>query len=69
MIRKLSKRRPKVAIHQDGPTIEGILMGRSRGHYVLRSAAIERDEESSFRVAGEIHIPCGRVMFYQVLDE
>jgi hypothetical protein len=63
------KRRRNVLIHHiEGPSIEGILMGRSHGHYILRVAKLKQDEDSSFTLDGEVRIPRERVAFYQVLD-
>lgn len=65
-----SKRKRKVRMHiSEGPSIEGILMLRSRAHYVLRAATVLRDEHQSFTTEGEIRIPAARVLFFQVLDE
>lgn len=64
---KLSKRCDKVAVHlENGPTIEGILLGMSRRHYVLTAATAVKDEESSYTIDGEARIPRRRVVFYQV---
>ena len=65
---RLTKRKRKVSVKiADGPTLEGILMGRSRGHYVLHTTRVFQDAETSW-AAGECLIPVGRVLFYQVLS-
>lgn len=51
-----------------GTTIEGILMGRAGGHYMLRTGVLKKDEDQSFSLDGEIRIPVGRVEFFQVLS-
>lgn len=48
-------------------SVEGVLLGRSRGHYLLTAANVLQDAEASHDV-GEVRIPVGRVLFYQVLD-
>lgn len=63
----LSKRKRKVSVKiEGGPTLEGVLMGRTRGHYVLHTTRVFQDAETSFP-AGECMIPVGRVLFYQVI--
>lgn len=54
--------------HKTGTTLEGMLMGRSRGHYILRVAKLKKDEEQTFSLDGEIRIPRENVDFLQVLD-
>lgn len=67
---RLSKRKHKVRMHiENGPSIEGILLGRSRSDYLLRAATIVKDEEASYSVDGEVRVPVRRVLFYQVLTE
>lgn len=51
-----------------GPTIEGILLGRSSGHYVLTVAKLKKDEEQTFSLDGTIKIPREKIAFYQELD-
>ena len=54
--------------HKTGTTIEGMLMERSRGHYILRVAKLKQDEEATFSLQGEVRIPKENVDFLQVLD-
>lgn len=64
-----TKRKRNVLMHHiEGPTIEGILMGRSHGHYILRVAKLKQDEDSTYSLEGEVRIPAERVAFFQVLD-
>lgn len=64
---RLTKRKRKVSMNiENGPTLEGILLGRSRGHYVLHTARVFKDADTSYP-AGECLVPVGRVLFYQVL--
>lgn len=48
-------------------TVEGILLGRWAGHYVLARARWIDAEASSVSLAGDVEIPEGRVLFLQVL--
>lgn len=67
---RLTKRKPKVLMQLDGQrgttTVEGVLLGRSKGHYVLAAGALVVDAETS-RPLGECKVPTGRVLFYQVV--
>lgn len=54
--------------HKTGVTLEGILLGRSRGHYILRVAKLKKDEEQTYSLDGEIRVPRENVEFFQVLD-
>jgi hypothetical protein len=66
---RLTKQRRHVRLHlENGPSIEGVLLGRSRGHYVLRATRVLKDTESSYE-AGEVSVPVSRVLFYQVVGE
>ena len=69
MVVKIGKRARKVALHTDkGPSLEGVLLGKTRTEFVLAAAAIVKDEEASFDLEGKVLIPRERVVFYQILD-
>jgi hypothetical protein len=66
---RIGRRARKVSLHTDkGPSIDGILLGKSHGHYILRAAALLKDEEASYDLDGEVRVPKDRVVFYQVVD-
>lgn len=51
-----------------GESIEGILLGVSAGHYVLRTAALVKGQGQTEPLAGElIRIPVRNVLFEQEL--
>lgn len=66
-------RRRNVRVHQvdDGPSTEGVLVGkpwRNGGHYVVRKPSILVAEESSLPLAAsEVWIPRERVIFLEIL--
>lgn len=64
-------RRPKrkVRVHFTNLTesIDGVLLGRIAGHYVLRAASLVHQTGSQHELAGEIHIPVANVSFLQHL--
>jgi hypothetical protein len=62
------KRNRRVRMHlQAGPTIQGVLMGRTGGHYVLWAPKVLEGEDATVTVSGHVEIPCERVLFYQVI--
>lgn len=48
-------------------TIEGVLLGRWAGHYVLLLPQMVEAEGETVRLEGEVEIPAERVLFMQVL--
>lgn len=48
-------------------TIEGILLGRWCGHYVLQLPQLVESEDATVRLEGEVEIPAERVLFVQVI--
>ncbi len=54
---------------QDGPTIEGVLAGRTRREYILWAPKVITGEkqEPEVAVSGHVEIPRGRVLYYQVV--
>ena len=47
-------------------SIEGVLVGRHGGHYVLRRPRVIESEDKSVSLDGpEVWVPCGRVLFVQ----
>lgn len=48
-------------------TIEGVLVGRWSGHYVLLLPRVVRGEDTSTSLEGEVEVPAERVVFVQVL--
>jgi hypothetical protein len=62
------KRKVRMYI-QDGPTIEGVLAGRTRHEYIIWAPKVVTGEESEpeVEVSGHVEIPRERVMWYQVV--
>jgi hypothetical protein len=50
----------------DGRSVEGILLGRSAGHYRLAQAKLIEAPDRSHPI-GETWVPTGRVLMVQVL--
>lgn len=62
------KRRVRLYL-QDGPTIEGVLAGRTRHVYIIWAPKVIRSENPSdaVDVSGHVEIPKERVVWYQVI--
>lgn len=59
---------------QDGPTIEGVLAGKTRSTYVLWAPKLilppdenEPDRDPEVEVSGHVEIPRERVLWFQVV--
>ncbi len=55
--------RPQV----ESPSIEGILVGRWTGHYILLQPKLLRTEEATLALEGTVEVPAENVVFVQVL--
>jgi len=65
---RIGKRAQKVRFHiHEGPSIEGLLLGRSKGEYLVGAGRVFQDETSSMTV-GQISITRERVLFYQHIE-
>lgn len=64
-----ARKRPKVRLHMmdEKPSIEGFLIGRASGHYILARAELMESPDRTFELAGEIRVPASRVFFLQVM--
>jgi hypothetical protein len=65
----MGKRKRKVRLYlQDGPTIDGILAGRTRSEYIVWAPKVVTSEKTdAVEVTGHVEIPRERVVWYQVL--
>lgn len=64
------KQHRKVRMYiQDGPSIEGVLAGKTRGEYILWAPRVITGEEPNpeVEVSGHVEIPRERVLWYQVV--
>ena len=66
-LRLRGKRLVRLHIVGDGPSVEGILLGRSSGHYILLSPKLLETPDRSHLLDGHIAVPVERVLFVQVL--
>lgn len=61
------KRLVRLHLLDNGPSYEGVLIGRRGGHYRLANARIFEAEGRSYALDGEQWIPRERVLYVQVL--
>lgn len=64
------KQKRKVRIHvQDGPSIEGVMAGKTRDTYVIWAPKVLTGDEASpaVEVSGHVEIPKIRVLYFQVI--
>lgn len=59
------KRRVRLHLDENQPTVEGILAGRWGGHYVVLAPNILADGDH--KVTGHVEVPAERVVLVQVL--
>ncbi len=60
------------AVAQEGLTIEGVLAGETRRHYIIWAPKVVTDDAGVTKtgkadLSGHVEIPRDRVMFFQVL--
>lgn len=60
-------RRVRVHTLENGPSVEGVLVGRHAGHYVLANARLYENEERSHVLDGVTWVPRERVLLVQEL--
>ena len=60
-------RRARLHLNDAGPSVEGVLVGRWGGHYVLLTPSVLEGEDRTFSLEGSLEVPAERVLFVQVL--
>jgi hypothetical protein len=61
------KRRARLHLIDNQPSVEGILAGRWGGHYVVLTPTLLADGEMP--VSGHVEVPAEKVLLVQVLDK
>lgn len=67
MLRFFARRR-RVRLHFLGadPSLDGILVGRYGGHYVLEQPTLVEQRNATIALSGHVEVPAERVFFVQV---
>ena len=63
----LGKKRVRMHLKDDAPSIEGILMSSGGGNYTLVAAKAITGETESYSLEGTVVIQKKQVLFFQVL--
>ena len=58
----------RLHIRDADPSLEGILVGVTAGHYVLLNPKLVEAEDRTHALQGHIEVPVGNVLFVQVLS-
>lgn len=61
------KRLVRVHLRDDGPSLEGVLLGVERGHYRLAAGKHLESEGRTHDLAGETWVPRANVLYLQVI--
>jgi hypothetical protein len=65
----MGRQKRKVRMHiQDGPSVEGVLAGKTRNEYIIWAPRVITGEPNpEMEVSGHVEIPRERVVWYQVV--
>jgi hypothetical protein len=65
---RLKKRRVRLHLKDNSPSLDGILVGSVDGHYVLKVARLVKAAEETISIQGDVEVPRRNVLFLQRLD-
>ena len=65
---RLRKRRVRLHLKDNSPSLDGILVGFVDGHYLLKVARLVKSAEETISLEGDIEVPKRNVLFLQRLD-
>lgn len=61
------RKRVRVHLRSDMPTLEGIYAGRIDGHYLILKPDVYETSGRSHALDGAVEVPASNVAFFQVL--
>lgn len=63
------RRNNRVRVHfvDQVTSVEGVLHGKSRGHYILWCPKVLQSDDQFVEVSGHVEIPASQVLFIQVI--
>jgi hypothetical protein len=68
--RRALRRRKLVRVHVlHGPSLEGVLVGRRAGHYLLVEPRLLESSGTTVALEGSVEVPAATVVFLQVLAD
>lgn len=63
----MRKRLVRLHMRESYPSVEGVLLKRWSGHYVVASPKLLESAEISHELEGELYVPRERVLYVQVI--
>jgi hypothetical protein len=66
---RLKKRRVRVHLKDNAPSIEGVLVANVDGHYLLKVPKVLNGTDETISLNGEVEIPRKNVLFIQRLGD
>jgi len=67
MAMRLRKRRVRLHLKDNAPSIDGILTGSVDGHYLLKVARLVQGANETITLDGDVEVPRKNVLFLQRL--
>lgn len=62
-----AKRLARLHLKDNAPSVEGLLMGRFNGHYVLSAPKILEAKDRTYSLDGWVEVPAEKVLYVQVI--
>jgi hypothetical protein len=62
-----AKRVARLHLKDNAPSVEGLLMGRFNGHYILQAPKILETKERTYSLDGWLEVPAEKVLYVQVI--
>ena len=66
---RIKRRRVRLHLNNDLPSIEGILVGNVDGHYLLKVARLVKSADETISLEGDVEVPRRQVIFLQRIGE
>lgn len=60
------KRRVRLHFADMDPSIQGLLVGRYGGHYILENPSVLEASDRTIKMSGHVEVPAEKVWFVQV---
>lgn len=67
IIRQARNRKVRLHLKDGGPSIDGVLAGRSGRHYIIWAPQVIEGADATVTVSGHVEVPERNVLFLQIL--
>jgi hypothetical protein len=64
---RLKKRRVRLHLKDNAPSVEGVLVANVDGHYLLKVPKVLNGTEDTISLGGDLEVPRSNVLFIQRL--